>query len=96
MGVVLTLTPEQEAEFVACLTGSHGEYDTITDNCATPFKDCLSILGLGIGYPLFPPDVGDALLNSPLNGGVNYYEGPRRGVIQNLLRGDLPDAPWAR
>jgi len=95
-GVVLNLTPDQEAQFAECLNKSNSGYDAITDNCGTPFKDCLSMIGQSIGYPLFPADIGDALLNSPLYDGSTFYPGPSRGLFENLRRGDLPDAPWAR
>jgi RHS repeat-associated protein len=95
-GVILNLTPGQEAKLANCLSRSGGEYDAVTDNCGTPFKDCLASIGLDIGYPLFPVDIGDALLNSPLYGGSTFYLGPKRGFFDNILRGDFPDAPWAR
>jgi RHS repeat-associated protein len=77
-GVKLNLSAPEEHEFEQCLKNSGGEYDSIQNNCGTPFKDCLNYVGKKVGYPLFPADIGDNLLESPLYNGTTHYPGPTR------------------
>ncbi|MBR0566797.1 RHS repeat-associated core domain-containing protein, partial [Azoarcus sp. L1K30] len=89
VGQILNLTPEQEAKLVACYAKHGGDYSAFSNNCGDPHKDCLKeALGSSVSDSLFPVNIGNDLLDSPLNGGSTFYPGPERGFWD--------DGFWAR
>lgn len=88
-GTVLSLTPEQEKKLVECYAKKRKDYNTFTNNCGDPHKDCLKeATGGALSNSLFPASIGNDLLESPYYGGSKFYEGSSRGFFD--------DAPWAR
>jgi hypothetical protein len=86
-GVKLNLTLQQEANLKSCLK-SKGSYRISSNNCGTPWKNCLKEIGADIGNSFFPVNIGNDLLNSPYFEGSTFYPGPSRPIFS--------DAPWAR
>ncbi|MEF9387165.1 RHS repeat domain-containing protein [Ralstonia solanacearum species complex bacterium KE056] len=76
-GVVLNLTPEQEAAFAACMRKARGSYNAISNNCGTPPQECLKSVGVDIGYSTLPSIVLDNLKASPSAIGNIIYPDPR-------------------
>ncbi len=89
-GVKLNLTPQQEAKLEACLHGQQSGYGIFSNNCGTPWKQCLKEVGADIGDSFFPVNIGNDLLDSPYYNGSTFYPGPNRP------RPFWWDAPWAR
>lgn len=92
LGFVLNLTEKQATSFQSCLEKQKGEYDIIANNCTNQFKDCLLLDGIDLGNPLFPVDLGRALLKSRKLERIKFYEGPDRSDPFNW---ENWDAPWA-
>lgn len=79
-GIVLDLSPMEEALLAQCLKNS-GAYGEISNNCGNPWVQCLS--GLGIVDPrdrarVLPSDVYRLISKSPRAIGNTWYPGTRR------------------
>jgi RHS repeat-associated protein len=98
--VKLKLTPEQEEKLMQCISKPQGEYNAVTNNCASPIQRCLTEVGvndfyktgqttLGVnGRHVLPVDLGNGLLSSSVAEGSNQYPASKpSGGIR---------APWAR
>jgi len=77
-GVILNLSPDQEASLKRSLINSQQDYNLFNpfkriNNCGTAVQHGLSSLGLGVGNNLFPTSLGNSLLDSPLNIGTTFY-----------------------
>jgi len=73
VGMVLNLTPEQEHALEQSLIDYGRGYDFLRNNCADPIQQGLQGLGFNLGPNLTPADLGNALQNSGLVSGVNFY-----------------------
>jgi hypothetical protein len=89
-GVILNLTPQQEAALAACMRNHGGAYSAFKNNCGTPIQSCLEKIGVGIGNSMLPSDVLGNLRNSPNATGQTSYPSPRgngsgfgRGILWN-------------
>jgi RHS repeat-associated protein len=76
-GIILNLTPEQEAALAACLSSHSGPYSAFSNNCGTPIQSCLEKIGAGVGNSMLPTDVLENLQNSPNAIGTTSYPDPR-------------------
>ncbi|MHA6889851.1 RHS repeat-associated core domain-containing protein [Ralstonia pseudosolanacearum] len=89
-GVILNLTPEQEAAFAACMRKARGAYNAISNNCGTPPQECLKSVGADIGNSTLPSIVLDNLKASPFAIGNIIYPDPR-GPSSSFAK-----SPWWR
>ncbi len=77
-GIRIPLTPRQEAELRRCLRSSNPEYSAWSNNCGTPWQECLNKLGVGTATSsLLPRDFLHDLGRSPFVEPGNFYPGPR-------------------
>lgn len=91
VGTILTLTPEQEKKLIECYAKKRKDYNTFTNNCGDPHKDCLKeATGGALSDSLFPVNIGNDLLESPYYGGSNFYDGP------STPRDFLDDGFWVQ
>lgn len=90
VGIQLSLSSAQESAFGQSLSGSQGNYNSITNNCGDAVERGLKAAGVNIGNSLLPVSIGNNLLSVPQFGGANFYT-PTNG--QNGL---FRRAPWAR
>jgi RHS repeat-associated protein len=84
-GVILNLSPSQEASLKQFLINSQWDYNSLWNNCGTAVQYGLSGLGLGVGNNVFPTSLRNSLLDSPLNIGTTFYPATQPRSI----------APWA-
>ena len=74
-GVVLDLSPEQEAALETCLKSSQAPYSAGSNNCATSPRDCLNKIGVDTrGF--YPDQMIRFLRNSDRSKGNTFYPGP--------------------
>jgi RHS repeat-associated protein len=75
-GVVLNLTPVEEARLVACIRRDRGSYNAIKNNCGNPWLTCLEqqgLLNIGNKRRVLPMDVLEAIRGSSRAEGVTTY-----------------------
>ncbi len=77
IGVRIPLTPQQEAELRKCLLSSDPQYSATSNNCGTPWQECLRQFGIDVGDSMLPRDFLRDLGRSPFTLPGNYYPGPR-------------------
>ncbi len=74
-GVILGLSPEQEAAFEACLQKSSAAYDATSNNCTNPPRKCLEEVGVS-NSGFYPDQMVRYLRNYGPGVGNTYYPGP--------------------
>jgi RHS repeat-associated protein len=78
-GVVLNLSPQQEAALASCMRASTDAYSAITNNCGNPVQQCLKAVGAGVGNSVLPSAFLEDLRASPNISGNVAYPSPRPG-----------------
>ncbi len=79
VGMVLNLTPDQEHALEQWLIEYDREhddgqgYDVLRNNCGDPIEQGLSSLGIDVGRNLTPAALANALQNSGIVSGTNFY-----------------------
>jgi len=88
MGVLIDLTPEQEAKLKACLGKDQGSYSATSNNCGSPVQNCLKDLGINTDDQILPVNLGNKLIDLGVTNGTADHPAtnPASGV----------NAPWAR
>jgi len=77
LGVVLDLTPGQEAELMGCLKAQNDPWRLTKNNCGGPSQRCLNQVGVGSGTErILPAMLKNDLLASPIRRQVNIYDPP--------------------
>jgi RHS repeat-associated protein len=86
--LMLDLDPFQAWCFGVCLSGPQGQYNPMSNNCASPVVNCLNSVGIDAGTQMFPVELGKELLSMGIvNGEVVYPASrPATGTI----------APWEK
>ena len=88
VGTILRLTPDQEKKLIECYAKKRKDYNTFTNNCGDPHKECLKeATGMTFSDSNFPVNIGNDLLNSIYLDRLKFYQGPSRDYWR--------DAPWA-
>ncbi|WP_241094202.1 RHS repeat-associated core domain-containing protein [Xanthomonas bonasiae] len=77
-GVILNLTPFQESQLSACMSGTGGKYSITSNNCGTSVQGCLKKVGVQFEKALRPKAIFDSLSRSPSAAGSTFYPGPPR------------------
>lgn len=75
-GLVVGMTPEQDAIFDQCLVEKKAEaqpYNGLSNNCTTAAQQCLNAAGVNVPSSIFPQDFQDALWGSGSVIDVNGY-----------------------
>ncbi|SEB18877.1 RHS repeat-associated core domain-containing protein, partial [Marinobacterium iners] len=81
-GIVLDLTPEEEAQLQQCIQG-YDDYNGITNNCGSPWVGCLEKLGVVDSSDkarVLPYDIYKIINSSPRVKGNIYYPGTHNPV----------------
>jgi RHS repeat-associated protein len=77
-GVILNLTPQQEAALASCMKAAAAvAYNAVTHNCGNPVQQCLNAVGAGIGNSVLPSSILENLRASPNATGSVSYPSPR-------------------
>lgn len=76
-GIMLNLSPKQEAALASCMRAQTAEYNAVTNNCGNPVQQCLNAVGAGIGDSLLPSSILESLRSSPNANGSVSYPSPR-------------------
>ena len=82
-GLILGLSPVQEAALETLLSSHSGDYSAVSNNCTDPIEDGLGALGMGIGDSLLPGDTFRNLFPDAI--GQASHQGPKRSF----------HAPWS-
>lgn len=78
-GLILGLTPEQEAGLERSLQRDHGNYSALGNNCTDPVEEGLGEVGLPLnGDSLLPTGLARNLIDNGLAIGQTAYMGPER------------------
>ena len=76
-GIMLNLSPQQEATLASCMRAQTAAYNAVTNNCGNPVQQCLNTVGAGIGNSVLPSSILQNLRTSPnANGSVSYPSPP--------------------
>ena len=78
-GVMLNLSPQQEAALASCMRASTAAYSAISNNCGNPVQQCLNAVGAGVGNSVLPTSILENLRSSPNSSGNVSYPSPRPG-----------------
>ena len=78
-GVMLNLSPQQEAALASCMRASTAAYSAISNNCGNPVQQCLNAVGAGVGNSMLPSSILENLRSSPNSNGNVSYPSPRPG-----------------
>jgi hypothetical protein len=76
-GVMLNLSPQQEAALASCMRAQTAAYNAVTNNCGNPVQQCLNAVGAGIGNSVLPSVILENLRSSPNSNGNVSYPSPR-------------------
>lgn len=82
LGVVVAMTPDQDAAFDACMQGEKdsptmGGYNLASNNCTTAAQGCLIQAGIGIPVVMSPVQFRNNLFDANVvNSVVRYRPGP--------------------
>lgn len=76
-GVMLNLSPQQEAALASCMRASTAAYSAISNNCGNPVQQCLNAVGAGVGNSVMPSSILENLRSSPNSNGNVSYPSPR-------------------
>ena len=78
-GVMLNLSPQQEAVLASCMRASTAAYSAVTNNCSSPVQQCLNAAGAGVDYSMLPSSILENLRSSRSSNGSVSYRSPRPG-----------------
>jgi hypothetical protein len=79
LGAVVSLTPEQDKKFDACMGNSKksaGDYNAMTNNCGSAAQGCLMNAGVNLSPGIMPATFQSNLFDSGSVGSVNWYSAP--------------------
>ncbi|WP_395686081.1 hypothetical protein [Caenimonas koreensis] len=76
-GIILSLSPQQEAALASCMKAHGSAYNAITNNCGNPIQQCMRKLGLDVGNSVLPTAILENLRSSPHASGSVSYPSPR-------------------
>jgi len=90
IGTKLNLTPDEERRLEDFPKNYEqtNKYNPLTNKCEDAIEQGLNNLGHDMGSPFFPTSLGQSLLNSGLNNGVNLYP--------PFIPPTGSSAPWAK
>ncbi len=85
-GIILNLTPGQEAALANNLKNNSGSYSSTSNNCGGPLQSGLSQLGILSGSSMLPTNVMSSIANSSSAIGQTFY--PANPAVAS------PTSPW--